>query len=267
MEHPRTRAHPHGLAAVPWVLAGAVVLAQILWVLAAGDARLALTWITVAGFALASVTHAALTRGMAWAAAYLTISVGLGWAAEVAGRTTGFPFGTYDYTDALGPKVAGVPVLIPFAWAMMAYPCLLLARSMTRSAWWTPLIAAWTLAAWDLFLDPQMVGEGYWTFAYPTPALPGSPGIPLTNYAGWLLVAAVMMTALDRLPRRRSTWPPTDAAPFALLLWTYVGSVLANAAFFGRPWVALWGAAGMGITVLPWLVHLRRSRAVLHRPG
>ena len=32
---------------------------------------------------------------------------------------------------------------------------------------------------WDLFLDPQMVDAGHWTWRDPTPALPGVPGIPV----------------------------------------------------------------------------------------
>jgi putative membrane protein len=237
------------------------VLAQICWVLASGQARLALTIISVVALALASVTHAWISRGAAWAAGYLAISVGIGWSVEAVGRSTGIPFGTYDYTDALGWKLGGVPVVIPLAWAMMAYPCLLLGRALTKSRVVAPLLAAWTLAAWDLFLDPQMVGEGYWAFTFPTPALPGSPGIPLTNYAGWLAVAIVMMILLDRLPGGGRDVSGGDGVPAALLTWTYASSVLANLAFFGRPWVALWGAIGMGVTVLPWLYRLSRDRA------
>jgi len=246
---------------VPWAFAAVAVLAQITWVLSSGTFRLALTMTSVLAFACASVTHAWITRGRGWAVGYLVISAGIGWAVEALGRSTGFPFGAYDYTDVLGWKLAGVPLVIPLAWAMMAYPCLLLGRRLSTSRWAVPLIAAWTLAAWDLFLDPQMVGEGYWAFAHPTPALPGSPGIPLTNYAGWLLVALVMMVVLDRLPRGRRPGATGDAVPTTLLAWTYTSSVLANAAFFGRPWVALWGAAGMGVTVLPWLYRLWSDRA------
>ena len=49
--------------------------------------------------------------------------------------------------------------------------------------------------------------------------------------------------------------------PTALLLWTYYGSVLANAVFFGRPGVALVGGIGMGLLVVPWTrVLLRGAR-------
>ena len=46
-------------------------------------------------------------------------------------------------------------------------------------------VAAAALASWDLFLDPQMVDAGHWRWSDPSPALPGVPTVPLTNYAGW----------------------------------------------------------------------------------
>ena len=88
-----------------------------------------------------------------------------------------------------------MPVVVPLAWTMMAYPVLLAARRLTRR--WVVLVGAFGLAAWDVCLDPQMVGDGHWTWADPTPALPGVPGIPLTNYAGWLLAGGLLMAAAD----------------------------------------------------------------------
>ena len=114
-----------------------------------------------------------------------------------------------------------------------------------------------TLAAWDLFLDPQMVAAGHWTWAHPSPALPGVPGVPLTNYAGWVLVAVLLMAALNRLfPRRRAA----EDVPAAMLAWTWAGSTLGNAVFFGRPLVALWGGTLMGLLVLPYLLSWRGAR-------
>ena len=96
----------------------------------------------------------------------------------------------------------GVPVIIPLAWAMMAYPALLAARRLSTGALTTPLVGAVALASWDLFLDPMMTGEGYWRFSHTSPALPHVPAIPVSNYLGWLLAAFAMMLLLDRLPRR-----------------------------------------------------------------
>jgi hypothetical protein len=136
------------------------------------------------------------------------------------------------------------------------------------------VIGGWTLAAWDLYLDPQMVAAGHWSWAASHPHLPGIPGIPLSNAAGWLLVGTLMTALLDRLlptapraaagpaadPRNHTAWArPYDAVPAALLGWTWLGSALANLAFFDRPWVTLFGGAAMAVTVLPYLRAVRRA--------
>jgi uncharacterized membrane protein len=174
------------------------------------------------------------------------------------GVATGVPFGSYSYAGSLGPRLLGVPLVIPFAWVMMAWPALLAAARLTRSRAARVVVAAVALASWDLFLDPQMVDAGHWRWASPAPGLPGVGTVPLTNYAGWLAVALLLMLVLDRaVPVGPSTM---DAVPYALYLWTYFSSVLALAAFFGLPAAALWGALGMGTVALPLLRSLRPVR-------
>lgn len=113
------------------------------------------------------------------------------------------------------------------------------------------------LAAWDLFLDPQMVAEGHWHWDAPGAALPGVPGIPLTNYLGWLVVALVLAAALTAVGFRSAD----DRPMYALYLWTYGSSVLAHAVFLGMPASAAWGALGMGLVAVPLAVTLWRSRS------
>ncbi len=243
------------------VLAALTVLAQIAYPLTDGEPLRVLTVATVLLFAGASVLHAAATRGLLWGLGLLTLAGGLGLGAEALGVRTGFPFGEYAYADTLGPQLADVPVVVPLAWVMMAYPCLLLGRRLARaaarhsrrpeSALVVVLTGGLALAAWDLFLDPQMVEAGHWRWARPTPALPGVPGVPVTNFAGWLLVAVVIMTVLHTLlPRGRTA---AEGVPGALLTWTWAGSTLGNAVFFDRPGVAVWGGIVMGAVVVPYL--------------
>ena len=73
-----------------------------------------------------------------------------------------------------------------------------------------------------------------------------------------------MTAVLDRvLPDARPPAPAaTEALPAALLAWTWLGSVIANLAFFGRPWVALYGGLALGVLVVPYL----RALAVAVRP-
>jgi carotene biosynthesis associated membrane protein len=236
------------LLVIPWAFAALTILGHILWVLA-DSARDAITITTVITFFAASASHAWITRGGLWTAGYLIISLGLGLLVEAIGRSTGFPFGEYDYTDSLGVKLLGVPLVIPLAWAMMAYPALLAAQRLTHSRIGVTILGAWLLATWDVFLDSQMVSEGHWVWADPTPALWGVPGIPVGNYLGWLLTALVMIGLMSLLPARQSRH---DGVPTLLLAWVYLSNILANAVFFGRPAVALWGGILMGLVVVPW---------------
>jgi putative membrane protein len=183
--------------------------------------------------------------------------VGGGLLAEAVGLRTGWPFGDYEYGN-LAPTVFGIPWVIPLAWSMMAYPALLAARRLCRGSLATPLVGALGLAAWDLFLDPMMTAEGYWHFTDPAATtLPNLPGVPLANFAGWYLVAFVMMLILDRLPRS----PSPEAQPALLYLWTYVSSVVAALVFFDRPWDALYGGIAMGAVAIPyaWVLWVGRD--------
>ncbi|MFF5178389.1 carotenoid biosynthesis protein [Micromonospora sp. NPDC000316] len=274
---------------ISWTLLGVLVFAQICYPLTTGDTRAGLTVATVVLGWLLSVGHALLSRGPRVAAALVAVATGGGFAIEAIGVATGVPFGSYDYSGELGPKLAGVPLIIPLAWTWMAWPAWLAAvrltggraatagglaataggsgstagRSGSTARRWVGRIALATvgLAAWDLFLDPQMVAEGYWVWRNATPALPGLAGIPVSNYLGWLLFAVLMMSALRPLagPTVKRT-DKRDHPMFALYLWTYFSSILAHAVFLDLPASALWGAAGMVVTAVPLAVTLLRAR-------
>jgi putative membrane protein len=241
-------------------LAGATVLLQIGYPLTRGDARDVLTVVTVVVFFLASTSHALVHHGARWTGAYVLVTGGLGLVAEAVGTATGVPFGDYDYAGSLGPKLLGVPVVIPLAWAMFAYPCLVVGRRLSRTPFGAAAVGGFALASWDLFLDPQMVEAGHWRFTDVTASLPGAPGIPLSNYLGWLLVAWLMLLLLQLLGRAPSDRAAVDdRVPGALFLWTWGSSVLANAVFFGRPLVALTGGVVMGLVAVPYARSLLRS--------
>nr|WP_205752549.1 carotenoid biosynthesis protein [Cryptosporangium phraense] len=243
---------------VPAGLVGLTILAQIVYPLVGGDARNGVTVATVVlGFA-ASVAHAGLTRGWRTAAVLVLVTSGGGLLVEAVGTATGFPFGEYAYAGTLGPKAFGVPWVIPLAWTMMAWPAWLVAGRLA-GGWARVLVAGWALASWDVFLDPQMVDAGHWSWASGGAGLPGVPGIPVTNYLGWLLVAVVMAAALRLFRLDADARPRADAPMLTFYLWTYASSVLAQAAFFGLPASAAWGALAMGAVAVPLAVTLYRS--------
>jgi putative membrane protein len=138
-------------------------------------------------------------------------------------------------------------------WTWMAWPSLVVAGRLTRTVVSRVVVAGVALAAWDVFLDPQMVAAGYWHWTEPAVSLPGVPGVPLTNYLGWLAVATLMMAVLAPRSKPSTT---EDAPMHALYLWTFYSSVLAHAVFLGLPGSAAWGAVTMGVIALPLTIRL-----------
>jgi carotene biosynthesis associated membrane protein len=240
----------HHRLAPAWWLAALTILLEICYPLVHGHHRDQLTIATVLVFALATVVQLVSTRGFRVGLAFLVVTAAVGLAVEAVGTHTGFPFGSYDYSGSLGARVLGVPLVIPLAWTMMAWPALAAARRLVSGRLATAVVGGWALASWDLFLDPQMVAAGHWHWAHTSPGL---QGIPLTNYLGWLGVSILLVGVLHSLVPRTGS----DTQPLMLYLWTYGSSVLANVAFFGRPAVALTGGIGMGLAALPLLRRLR----------
>jgi putative membrane protein len=241
-----------------WLPLGLLVLVQIGYPLAHGRLRAGLVVATVLlGFAI-SVGHAVATRGRRAGAALVAVTAVGGLAVEALGVHTGFPFGGYRYSVALGPRLFGVPVVVALAWTWMAWPAWLAATVLTRRSAARVGLAGLGLAAWDLFLDPQMVAEGYWSWRG---SGPGLAGVPWTNYAAWLDVAVLMMAALAASagPAVRHADRPADAPMHALYLWTYLSSILAHAVFLRLPVSAVAGAVGMGLVAVPLALTLRRT--------
>jgi putative membrane protein len=116
---------------------------------------------------------------------------------EYVGVHTGVPYGEFFYGVDLGPVVAGVPLGLPVFFiplVMNAYLlCLLLLgdRAARASVRLLSVIAA--VLAMDLVLDPGAVALGFWVYS----AGGAFYGVPLSNYAGWTLSAAVAVLALD----------------------------------------------------------------------
>jgi uncharacterized membrane protein len=200
--------------------------------------RVALASVVVTGLATSTGGLAARRWGPVRAAAAAGVIGSAAWFVERVGTRTGRPFGEYDYTDELQPQIDGVPAVVPFAWFAMAVPAREAAVALSPR-WRIPLGAA-LLTGWDLFLDPQMVGEGYWKWKR------GGRyrNIPLSNYVGWFATSLAIMTMLEVIlpPGRRA-----DVALVGEYAWMNGMEALGFAAFFDDPLVAAVG----GVATVP----------------
>jgi putative membrane protein len=235
------------------LLLGVVAAAQVAYPRVPPARQASATRAIVALMLTASLADLRARRGAGRAAALAGTAAGIGFGAEVCGVATGRPFGPYAYSGRLGPKLAGVPVLAAAAWTMMAFPSWSVAGLVARGPRTRVLAAAGALTAWDAFLDPRMVRDGYWTW-------PGGgryEDVPLSNFAGWLAVGTAIFGAWAIAD---GDGAPSDEA-LALYAWTWIGETVANVAFWRRPRVALAGGAAMGAFAAPALLARRRGRA------
>ena len=246
------------LAAVAAVV---TVLANILWAIFSGSTRDVLTIVGVLAFSLASGLHAYIALGSARFVKFASIALITTIIVEIIGVKTGIPFGTYEYDPArLGPTVFQVPLLIPLAWFMMLYPSWLVVNHLVKAKIPAVLLSSLLMASWDLYLDPQMVNEGYWTWF-----ISGAPSqeIPISNFVGWFITAAIIFTLVSKFVGE----PKSDVSnlvPYSLLLWIWLGSFLVNVVtippFFGDQKTAWSGFIGMGLVLLPWAWRTWRQR-------
>ena len=230
-----------------------LVAAQVAYSRIPEQRRVPATRLIVGLMLATSLAEAAQARGRRGAG--LVGGAGaLGFGVELVGVATGRPFGHYTYGPGLGPQVGRVPLLAAAAWAMMARPAWVVAGLIARTPLARVATAAGALTAWDVFLDPRMVREGYWTW----PSGGRYEGVPLSNFLGWFATGAAVFAVWQLIEGDGGVAPDDDGA-LALYIWTWVGETFAGVVLWRRPRVALAGAAAMGAFAVPALVARLRS--------
>ncbi|WP_302081406.1 bisanhydrobacterioruberin hydratase [Salinibaculum rarum] len=154
------------------------------------------------------------------------------YAIEYVGATTGFPYGDFVYEVPLGPMLADtIPVGLPVFFLPLVLNsyllCLLLLGERAKSAFVRlPAVIAAVLAV-DMVLDPAAVALGFWSYG-------GGVyyGVPLSNYAGWVLSATVATLLVDFAFDSTDLVNRVRSCPFMLddlvsfvLLWGAVNAV------------------------------------------
>jgi putative membrane protein len=104
----------------------------------------------------------------------------LGFGIEFLGVHTGVIFGSYRYGDALGFKLASIPLLIGVNWVLLIFAAgstiqyIPMKSVLIKSA-----LAATLLVVLDTCIEPVAIRFDYWHWAPAT--------IPLQNYVAWFL--------------------------------------------------------------------------------
>ena len=240
------------LIKVMGVALGVAILMQIAYPLVDGTALQVITITSVYLAALAMFLHGIAAFGSRYGWSLLGITLVFGFLIEQIGVTTSWPFGEYTYSSTLGPKLLSVPLVVPFAWLMIAHPCLVAARRIGKS--WVFLYGALLMTAWDLFLDPLMVTAGRWTWVVTGAHVPFQPEIPLSNTFGWLLSGMALIAILHlALPRDRRKVSASFITIDIFLIWTWFAGVVSNLFFFDRPGIAFIFGLTFGAILAPYI--------------
>lgn len=127
---------------------------------------------------------------------YIALAVLIGYFVELLGVRTGYVFGgPYVYGEGLGPKLFGIPPVIGANWLLLTYCFGSVCDRLPWPVYMKTVTAASGMVALDLLVEPVAIRLDFWTWF-------GQP-IPIQNYLGWWLVAAVLLSIWYGLPFKR----------------------------------------------------------------
>jgi len=161
---------------------------------------------------------------------YLVGGYLLAWSSEFSSIHTGFPYGWYIYIPATRDQelwVAGVPFMDSLSYVFLSYASYSLATLLLAGGqrlalslqhrWqraWLPIgLGAGLFVLLDVIIDPLSLRGYRWFLGqiYGYPEYGCYFGVPLSNFAGWLVVGLLMMTLLHYLTGRTPALGTDDA--------------------------------------------------------
>jgi len=226
------------------------------------------TWTFMTMLAILPVLMYGAVLGWGRMALFVVWGCAVGGASELIG-TTGLltfngiqlPFGSYQYTSWLGPKILGhVPYFIPPSWFAMSLVSLDLARRVTSRRWGYVLLGTTFMVLWDVSLDPAMNRAfPFWNYG----ADGFFYGMPVSNWVGWFGVSLIILIGYDLFggdAKIQHDWAP----------WVYALNCifpLSISLLQGLPGAALIGVVATALPfLLVWLTNpafLRQSIPVV----
>jgi putative membrane protein len=192
-----------------------------------------------AAFLLACVPHVGWKKTLTFTVAGYLIA----FASEKLSITTGFPYGWYYYIDTTSHKelwVWGVPFFDSLSYVFLTYcsystalfilsplatrgyDLITLETRAIRRSWAALVLGAFLQTFLDIIIDPTSHQGHRWflgqIYGYREEGI--HFGIPLSNYAGWLLTSFILVAAFQWIDRQKEEERPAGIVrlPFRSLL-------------------------------------------------
>ena len=177
-----------------WLLVSLYAVARISQILPGKLPMVAKVALHVLPLLIFALIHGAISYRLRGILMFFAICFVIGNGFENLGVATGFPFGRYYFTDAMGPKLFQVPILLGLAYMGMGYLSWTLGRVILGNlrsplvgarVVMLPLVAAFIMVAWDFANDPVWANiNRLWIWRHGGAYF----GVPTTNFLGWYLV-------------------------------------------------------------------------------
>jgi putative membrane protein len=178
-------------------------------------------------FALPSYRAVWLEQGPRRGGLILLALGAYGLVVESLALATGFPYGSFTYSGLLASKVFGLaPWTVAFAYPPIILLTYTLACRLNRlrtwaAGWRLPALTALLATVCDTVLDPAAVRLRFWYWDRPGFFY----GVPLVNFAGWVLTGFLAGLLLHRLWRQQAVPPALTYSGLAILwFWTAVNA-------------------------------------------
>jgi len=193
-----------------WVLLSVYAVARVFQVLPGRLPMMAVVALHVLPLLVFALIHGVMSYRMHGILIFFAMCLVVGNVFENLGVATGFPFGRYYFTDAMGPKLFQVPILLGLAYVGMGYLSWTLGRVILgylrtplvgAQVITLPLVASFIMVAWDFANDPVWANiNRLWVWQHGGAYF----GVPLTNFLGWYFVVYLIYQSFAIYLRERS---------------------------------------------------------------
>jgi len=216
-----------------WVLLSVYAVARVFQVLPGRLPMMGVVALHVLPLLVFALIHGAMSYRMHGILIFFAMCLVVGNVFENLGVATGFPFGRYYFTDAMGPKLFQVPILLGLAYVGMGYLSWTLGRVILgylrtplvgAQVITLPLVASFIMVAWDFANDPVWSNiNRLWVWQHGGAYF----GVPLTNFLGWYLVVYLIYQSFAIYLRERSA--NDNPMPSGYWRWAVIFYALAAA--------------------------------------
>ena len=131
---------------------------------------------------------------------------------EILGVQWGWIFGDYQYGNALGYKILGVPMLIGVNWTLLTIITAAIAQQFYENLFMRIVIGVCLMIFLDLLIEPIAPVLDFWVFE--------GGNAPLQNYIGWTAVAIFLQSIFHYFRIEVKGWFPNQLYILQIIFFT-----------------------------------------------